>query len=210
MSPTCLCSSARVAEPSTISLSASRPCPDRTGGATRACGLATMLGTNCPSTWNGDEVGAGPGGHVGVVVECLERLGRDVVGRVEHVVPVPPVQRRVRDQGAQAAGEGEGGHARPPPPVRCPPAPSGRGPRCGPVPVRGRNAPRPRRPRASPPTAPAGPGWRCGPSPAPGCGRRGGAPAGRRARRRRRRAPRRARPAPAPSTVQSKAMPPSG
>ena len=107
VSPTCLWSTANVAAPNTIWSLASRPCPDRIGrshlGARAADqegdGLAVDLGVGVGHT--------GPRADVGVMVEQLQGLGRDVVARVEHVVPVPPVQRWSRYQGVQTAGEGE-------------------------------------------------------------------------------------------------------
>ena len=51
-----------------------------------------------------------PRDDIGIVVEERERLrGRRVAG-VQQVTEVPPVERRMRDQGLQAAAEGEGGH----------------------------------------------------------------------------------------------------
>ena len=38
-------------------------------------------------------VDAGPCGDIGVVVEQRQGLRRDIVARVERVVPVPPVER---------------------------------------------------------------------------------------------------------------------
>ena len=55
-------------------------------------GLAINLGIG--------ELTPAPGGNIGIVVEELQGLRRDVIARVEHVAPVPPVKRRSRYQRA--------------------------------------------------------------------------------------------------------------
>ena len=52
VSPTCLWSCASVTFPSTTWLGALKACPDRTGGATLAFGLAPITGTGTPSSWS--------------------------------------------------------------------------------------------------------------------------------------------------------------
>ena len=110
VSPTRLCRTANVAGPNTIWSSPSSPCPDRTGGVTTGCVLAlTSVGTVSPSIWEFASCAPLQAATSGSRVEQLDGLGWDVVARVEHVVPVPPVERRRRHQGVQTARETEGG-----------------------------------------------------------------------------------------------------
>ncbi len=108
MPPTRWCSCARVAGPSTTSRLLSRPCPDRSAGY--AAGSGPIAGTVWPSIWTVAK--STP------VVAATSRSGQQraahrrtapALDRVEGVAEVPPVQRRMRDQRAQAGAEGEGG-----------------------------------------------------------------------------------------------------
>ncbi len=109
--PRCLWSCARVAAPRTTWCDPSTPCPERTGGATAAPVLDNRTGTSCPSiSTSSKSVPVYPATYL-----SWWRRGRAIMRdvatsrphRVQEVRPVPPVERRVRDQRAQAAAEGQ-------------------------------------------------------------------------------------------------------
>ena len=115
-SPTCLCSSARVVAPRSTWFDCSKPFPERSGGCTGAPGSAPRTGTVRPSNSSVSKYTPVKADTYGSwlsrrsVWPCGEVLvAREA--RQQHGVPVPPVERRMRDEGVQAGSEGErGGH----------------------------------------------------------------------------------------------------
>ena len=75
----------------------------------RRAGVDEQRGDVLATDQDRHDVGPVPRRHVGIVVEQLDGLWWDIVGGVDHVVPVPPVESRVGDERAQAAGERERG-----------------------------------------------------------------------------------------------------
>ena len=65
-----------------------------------------------------------PGGYGGVVSEHFQSLWRDVVGGIEGVAPVPPVERQVRDRAFAGCLRSEARLRPTRQQGRCPPAPS--------------------------------------------------------------------------------------
>ncbi len=115
VSPTCLWSAAKVAGPRTTWSADCSGCPVSGVGTTAAFGRTARTPHLLPVDLRVLEVHPGPVLHVRVVVEQGGRLrGGQVLGPREagqqHVVPVPPVERGLGDQGGEAGPEDDRGH----------------------------------------------------------------------------------------------------